>query len=938
MLTQKKIIIYAISGVFLLALLVWILRIVPLENKHQVVPAFVLGERVDYNRDIRPIVNNKCIACHGGVKKSGGFSLLFEEEALAVNESGERAIVPGNTRKSELLNRIRHHDPELRMPLESEPLSEEEIALFTNWINQGAAWDDHWAYKAPKEKEVPQTKGEWAITDIDRFVLDKLKEKGLQPNPLSDRYSLIRRLSLDLTGLPPELEKVQEFVGDTSENAYEKLVDHYLASAAYGERWAAMWMDLARYADSKGYEADRPRKIWKYRDWLIKAFNDNMPFDRFVTEQLAGDLLPDPTDEQYIATAFHRNTMNNDEGGTDNEEFRTSAVLDRVNTTWTVLQGTTMECVQCHSHPYDPIRHEDYYRSLAFFNQTADADIPSEAPVLIKFDSPEDQEKLEKIQSWVRNSSGDTKTKNEKYFTQLIRLGEPKIHPHYFEQMDKGIPVKGTATFKVDPLIYSLTKALPFAGEDRLMFKVRASDSGGKISFRLDSLQGREIGTWDVLSKTKTRTNEETMEEESYAVMEVVSIPIIPLQGKHDLYLVYEGVDEKELTCTFEWAMLHHSLPGKENPGYEEVEEAFYELYNSENEKETTLVMVSLPDRYKRETRLFEKGSWMVPGEKVTAGVPEIWNPFDDQYDRDRLGFSQWLFSPDNPLTARVMVNRIWEQLFGRGLVSSLEDFGSQGFAPTHPELLDWLALKFMHEMQWDIKKLLKECVMSASYRQSSHFREELKEADPLNEWLARGPRLRLSAEQVRDQALAVSGLLSDKMYGPSVMPEQPEGIWQVVYSGDQWKTSKGEDKHRRALYTFWRRTSPYPSVIAFDAPSREFCLPKRIETNTPLQALVTLNDPVYLEAALALARKVLDVSSGNERERLSLLYSMAVRKGISDEKLEDLVSLHQQSKVYFETQPEAVCQLIGEENEALAIYTVLANAVMNLDEFLMKS
>lgn len=938
MLTQKKIIVYAFSGVFLLALLVWILRIVPLENKHQVIPGFVLGERVDYNRDIRPIVNNKCIACHGGVKKSGGFSLLFEEEALAVNESGERAIVPGNTSKSELLKLIRHHDPELRMPLESEPLSEEEIDLFTNWINQGAAWDDHWAYKAPKEKQVPKVDDPWVINDIDRFVLDKMDEKGLQPNPLSDRYSLIRRLSLDLTGLPPDLEKVQEFARDTSAHAYERLVDHYLASPAYGERWAAMWMDLARYADSKGYEADRPRNIWKYRDWLIEAFNENMPYDRFVTEQLAGDLLPDPSDEQYIATAFHRNTMNNDEGGTDNEEFRTAAVLDRVNTTWTILQGTTMECVQCHSHPYDPIRHEDYYRSLAFFNQTADADIPSEAPVLVKFDSEEDQEKLEKIQEWVKDKAGDAKIQGEKYFTQLIRLGEPKIHPHYFEQMDKGIPVKGTATFKVDPLIYALTKELPFAGEDRLMFKVRASDSGGKISFRLDSLRGMEIGNWEVSSKTKTRTNEETMEEESYAVMEVVSIPISPLQEKHDLYLVYEGAEEKELTCTFEWAMLHHSFPGKENPGYEEIEAAFYELYNSENDKETTPVMVSLPDRYKRETHLFEKGSWMVPGKTVTEGVPDIWNTFGDQYDPNRLGFSQWLFSPENPLTARVMVNRFWEQLFGRGLVSSLEDFGSQGFAPTHPELLDWLALKFMQEMQWDIKKLLKELVMSASYRQSSHFREELKQVDPLNEWLARGPRLRLTAEQVRDQALAVSGLLSDKMYGPSVMPEQPEGIWQVVYSGTEWKTSKGEDKHRRALYTFWRRTSPYPSVIAFDAPSREFCLPERIATNTPLQALVTLNDPVYLEAALALGRKVLDQSSGNEKERLSLLYSMAVRKGISDEKLEDLVSLHQQSKVYFETQPEAVCQLIGEENETLAIYTVLANAVMNLDEFLMKS
>ncbi|WP_154854377.1 DUF1553 domain-containing protein [Cyclobacterium xiamenense] len=928
---------YPLSFFLFLGLLVWVLRVMPIENKHRVIPEFVLGERIDYNRDIRPIVNNKCIACHGGVKKSGGFSLLFEDEALAVNESGERAIVPGNVWKSELIKRIKHEDPEYRMPLESDPLSEEEIELFTKWINQGATWDDHWAYKAPLPQEVPSAGSGWAINDIDRFVVQKLEEKNLRPNPLSDTYSLIRRLSLDLTGLPPTLEAVQSFSEDGSADAYERLVDRLLASPAYGERWAAMWMDLARYADSKGYEADRPRKIWKYRDWLIRAFNDNMPYDRFITEQLAGDLLPNPTDENYIATAFHRNTMNNDEGGTDNEEFRVAAVLDRVNTTWTVVQGTTMECVQCHSHPYDPIRHEDYYRSLAFFNQTADADIPSEAPVLVEFKSEEDQQKLQKIQTWVTDVAAGNQASAADYFTELIRLGEPKLHPHYFEQMDRGIPVRGTATFKVDPKIHSITRQLPFSGEDRMMFKVRVEGEAGAIRFRLDSLQGREVAAWDVRAKTKTRFDESRKKQVSYSVSEVLSIPLESLQGTHDLYLVWEGPDGKESTCIFEWVMLHHSLPGKDRAGYKEMEQTFYELSNSEKEKETTPVMVSLPEQYRRETRIFEKGAWMVPGEPVSAGVPAIWNPFDEGYSQDRLGFSEWLFSPDNPLTARVMVNRLWEQLFGRGLVSSLEDFGSQGFAPTHPELLDWLALRFSRDLNWDIKRLLKEIVLSATYRQSSHFKNPQEDLDPLNEWLSRGPRLRLTAEQVRDQALAVSGLLSDKMYGPSVMPEQPEGIWQVVYSGDQWRTSKGEDKHRRSLYTFWRRTSPYPSIIAFDAPSREFCLPKRIATNTPLQALVTLNDPVYLEAAEAMGRNVLANATSND-ERLALLYSQATGRGISEEKLSDLQVLLEQSRAYFDTQPEAVCQLVGEEDKELAVYTVVANAVMNLDEFLMKS
>lgn len=935
--TQKKYITYTFSMLFLLGLLIWSLRVIPLENKHRIVPGIVLGERVDYNRDIRPIVNNKCIACHGGVKKSGGFSLLFEEEALAVNESGKRAIVPGNVWKSELINRIKHQDPEYRMPLEEEPLSEAEIELFIKWVNQGAAWDDHWAYKAPLAQEVPAREEAWVINDIDRFVMQKLEEKELQPNPLSDRYSLIRRLSFDTRGLPPDLNEVQAYLEDSAENAYEKLVDRFLDSPAYGEKWAAMWMDLARYADSKGYEADRPREIWKYRDWLIQAFNENMPYDQFVTEQLAGDLFSNPTDENYVATAFHRNTMNNDEGGTDNEEFRVAAVLDRVNTTWSVIQGTTMECVQCHSHPYDPIRHEDYYRSLAFFNQTADADIPSEAPFLIDFKSEEDQEKLKGIQTWVSQNGSQPTEQHPDYYTRLIRLGEAKIHPHYFEQMNKGIPVKGTSTFKVTPEIFSRTRKLPFVGEDRILFKVRAEKGKGKISFRLDSLRGREIGSWNVRPKTKTRFNEETKEDETYSVMEVISIPVKPIQGTHDLYLAYEGVEGEELTCTFEWVMLHRALPGEEQEGYEEIEQAFHELYNSEEEKETTPVMVSLPARYQRETRVFEKGSWMVPGEPVTPGVPAIWNPFGETYNPDRLGFSQWLFSPDNPLTARVMVNRLLEQLFGRGLVSSMEDFGSQGYAPTHPELLDWLALRFSQDLDWDIKKLLKEILMSATYRQSSHFKDQKDDPDPLNEWLARGPRLRLTAEQIRDQALAVSGLLSEKMGGPSVMPEQPDGIWQVVYSGTQWLTSKGEDKHRRALYTFWRRTSPYPSIIAFDAPSREFCLPKRIATNTPLQALVTLNDPVYLEAAVALGRKVLENYTEDE-ERLALLYSLAMRRGIDPDKLGDLRRLLQQSQTYFETQPDAICQLVGEENKELAVYTVVANAVMNLDEFLMKS
>ncbi|WP_114751801.1 DUF1553 domain-containing protein [Pleomorphovibrio marinus] len=916
------------------------LRIVPVENKQEAIPASILGPPVDFNADIRPIINKKCIACHGGVKKSGGFSLLFEEEALAVNESGLRAIVPGNTWKSELLNRITHHDPEVRMPLDADPLTDEEVRLFRRWINQGAPWKDHWAYIPPKKQEVPNVDSEWVSNDIDKFVLQRMTEEGLSPNPRADKYSLIRRVSLDLTGLPPTLEQVAAFVEDDSADAYENLVDELLSSPAYGERWAAMWMDLARYADSKGYEADRPRSIWKYRDWLIKAFNTNMSFDQFVAEQLAGDLFPKPDDPNYIATAFHRNTMNNDEGGTDNEEFRNAALIDRVNTTWSVLQGTTMECVQCHSHPYDPIRHEDFFKSMAFFNQSADADIPSESPVLVDFEDEEDQSALERIQEWVRGHCGGNAEHNPRYYRQLIRITEPKLHPHFFEQMEKGLAIPGTSVFKVSDSVYSRRKEVPFTGENRLMLRYQADTSVGVMQIRVDAKDGEIIGSFPVNQKTKKVFDNEEKKDKIYTIRETLSVPIKPMFGKRDLYFVLEGADKAHTECFIEWVVLHQALPGEGQKGYDKVEKDFHDIFNTDKKRTTTPIMVDLKDGYRRKTRVFEKGNWMVLGEEVKPGVPEKWNSFKNDWPQDRLGLAQWIISHKNPLTARVTVNRFWEQLFGLGIVETLEDFGSQGIPPTHPELLDWMALRFIHHHNWDVKALLKELVSSSTYQQSSIMRDDHKEVDPRNKLLARGPRVRLNSEQVRDQALAVSGLLSGKMFGPSVMPVQPEGIWQVVYSGGfSWKTSQGEDRNRRALYTFWRRTSPYPSFISFDAPSREFCLPRRINTNTPLQALVTLNDPVYLEAAQALARKVLkDKGSEKVDQKIKLMYSLTMLRGIQEDKMEDLLKLYQQTSVYFDNDPEAICQFTGEESKELALWTVMANAMMNLDEFVMKS
>ncbi|MEX2592165.1 MAG: DUF1553 domain-containing protein [Anditalea sp.] len=915
----------AISGI----LAYWLLQKVSKENQNTVFQNLFYGDQeIDFNGQIRPILNKNCISCHGGVKQSAGFSLLFPSEALRPNESGKPAIVPGKPEESEMISRINHHDPELRMPLEADPLSEEEIELLTEWIEQGAEWEDHWAFKKLEPVGLPAISADWINNDIDKFVLKKLGDNDLQPSPQADKATLLRRVSLDLVGLPPTMNELQDFLNDEDPDAYEKVVDRLLASPRYGERWAAMWMDLARYADSKGYEADRERSIWKYRDWLIKAFNEDMPFDQFTKEQLAGDLLPDPTDDQLIATAFHRNTMNNDEGGTDNEEFRVAAVIDRVNTTWSVWQATTMECVQCHSHPYDPIRHEDFYKSYAFFNNTADEDVPSESPELKIFTADINRQELESIKNWVveYTASADEKMERAKAFVDLVKVTEPKIHPHSFEQIEKGTVTGGNSNLAVESGGHALIKNVPLTGkEDRILVSYRASRSTGIVEIRKDSPEGDLLGSWNV--------------EKNERGFETIPISIKPVSGRHDIFFVFKDSQKKGYVCQIEWVLFHEGLPGESQPGYQEVNKKFLSLLNSQKTI-TTPVMVELEKDYRRKTNVFERGNWMMHGEEVEPGVPDDWNALPENATGNRLDLAEWLMSEDNPLTARVMVNRLWAQLFGIGIVETIEDFGSMGFAPSHSGLLDWLAQQFMYKNEWSIKKLLKQVVMSATYQQSSKVIPQLLEADPDNRLLARGPRVRLNAEQVRDQALAVSGLLSDKMYGPGVMPPQPEGLWQTVYNSEDfvWETSKGEDKYRRALYTFWRRTNPYPSLISFDSPSREVCVLRRTNTNTPLQAFVTLNDPVYVEAAQALAEFMAEANVNLVDEQIKAGYRMAMLRDIGKEKLHDLQLLHEKALGYFKNDPEAAEKLTGKKDIKLAVLTVVASAIMNLDEFITKS
>ena len=875
-------------------------------------------EKIDFNAQVRPILNKNCITCHGGIKQSGGFGFVFREKAMQETTNGNFAIVPGHPEASEMISRITNTDPEMRMPLDREPLTKEEISLLITWIEQGAEWQKHWAYIKPNEPIRPKNTSDWVNNDIDLFVLTRLEENKLGPSEEADAHDLVRRLYLDLIGLPPTLSQVEAFTGNQSESNYEDLVDELLASNKFGEHWASMWLDLARFADSKGYEADRYREIWKYRDWVIKAFNSGMPFDQFTIEQLAGDLLPDPSIDQLLATAFHRNTLNNGEGGTYNEEYRIASVLDRVNTTWEVWQATTIGCVQCHSHPYDPIEHKEYYSAFAFFNNTADWDVPTEHPLLKELDE-KDLDQLDHISKWITERSTLAEANRWKRF---ILTGEPKLRPedfseafnttHHNRSNQDYMIVRNGSQIRIDNI--------QLASVDRIYFSYnQTKEFKATITIRTNTPDGPVIAR-RLLTKTTG--------------FQALPIRINTDAELADLFIQFDSKN-KDFTCSIDGFLLGNKLPGNQDVEYTKFYTQIDKLLNAES-KHTTPVMVEKPLSHSRETNVFERGNWMVKGEKVSAGIPNLFNDSGQELNT-RLELANWLVSADNPLTGRVIVNRFWASLFGKGLVGTVEDFGALGDKPTHPELLDWLAIRFTGEWEWDVKKLLKTIVLSSTYKQSSYVSEVNKLIDPDNQWYSRSPRVRLTAEQIRDQALAVSGLLSDKMYGPSVMPMQPEGVWSVVYNNQSWTTSEGEDAYRRGLYTYIRRSSPYPSYMSFDASGREFCLSRRITTNTPIQALITLNDPVYVEAARALAGELVG-SKDDKKTKVENAYKMVMGKMPHPDKTNILLQLLEETQAYYEVHIEEAEQLAKSCNSDLASYTVLANALMNMDEFLVKN
>ena len=890
---------------------------------------------VDFITEVKPILNKKCITCHGGVRQQANFSLLFRSEALAKTKSGKYAIIPGDPEHSEMIRRIKLKDPEDRMPYHHQPLSDKEVETLTRWVKQGAVWGDHWAYVTVQKQKIPQPetsffgliKGEkckWPKNGIDHFIYKKLLEQKLEPSAEADKPTLLRRVSLDLIGLPAPTALAQHYLQSNNEKSYEDLVDSLLASQHFGEKWTAMWLDVARYADTKGYERDAGRSIWRYRDWLIKAFNNDKPYDQFLTEQLAGDLLPSATDEQFIATAFHRNTMTNDEGGTDNEEFRTAAVVDRVNTTWQGLLGTTFACVQCHSHPYDPFRHDEYYKFMAFFNDTRDEDTWADYPVLRQYNT-EDSTKLLEITQWLRKKNRIQDAEN---IYRFLKTWQPSVNSL---QADAFVNCELNDTKWLamrNPSIARL-KHINLDGKSQLMYRYNAFAPGGVWTIRLDKVDGTVLKTIRV-DATKAWT------------IAVAEIPTVA--GTHDLYFSYSNPNLKDPNkngLQFDWFYFTQPFYGKGEPGYDSVYKHYWQLLSKD--VPATPIMMDNPSDMHRATNVFERGNWLMKGEQVTAEVPHALNPLTKNAPRNRLGLAMWLTDKKNPLTARCMVNRLWEQLFGSGLVETLEDLGSQGAEPTHLELLDHLAYRFMYDYNWSIKKLLKELVMSATYRQDSKLTKEGLEKDPFNKYYARGVRVRLSAEQIRDQALAVSGLLSEQMYGVSVMPWQPDGIWMSPWNDDYWKMSEGKERYRRAVYTFWKRTAPYPSMVSFDGVGREVCTVRRIRTNTPLQALVTLNDSVYLEASRNFAYSIEDkVGKNNVRLQISKAYEAAMLKPITETKLKALETLYKKALAKFSSNPDDGCEMIGtndkHNNPQTAALVVVMNALLNLDEVVTKS
>ncbi|MBB6048487.1 DUF1553 domain-containing protein [Armatimonas rosea] len=916
--------------------------------------AFAAPAPVDYRREIRPILAANCLGCHGADEHKRSANLRLDEP--------NAAVVPGDILASKLVQRVQSGT---MPPKESgHTLTPAQKQLLMRWIGQGAKYEGHWAFVAPaslppapslplrpnfvggkgggeptpltpplfvprnegfKRREGAGGRNAGRDANIDSWIAARLAKEKLTLSPEADRWTLARRVALDLTGLPPSPKDAEAFVNDKAPNAYEKFVDSQLASPHFGEKWARVWLDLGRYADSAGYGSDPLRpNLWPWRDWLIAAFNNNKPFDQFTLEMLAGDLLPGATDDQKIATAFHRNTMTNTEGGTDDEEFRMAAVKDRTIVTMQAWMGLTFQCAQCHTHKFDPISKTDFYRTMAIFNQTEDNDRGDEFPTLPVLTAAQ-REKKQAL---------------EKELAELERqrAAEPvgKAPSARFVR----VTLPGTA-------FLMLAEVQALSGSENVARKGKASQSstdfGGEAARALD---GNTSGKFPDNTVTHTKQEKDPWwEVDLGATYPLQSVVVWPRTDAHPGMLANLRVTlyDENRKVVGEQGIPGAILTAKtalltDSPTAQKLAQKQAELAAL---KPIALpVLRELPEAKRRVTHALTLANFLQPEEVVTPAGPARFAPPAPKEGGawNRLSLAKWLVSRENPLTARVQVNRFWAQLFGVGLVETEEDFGTQGALPTHPELLDSLALDFQRD--WNVKRLLKTIVMSRTYRQSSKLTPERLARDPKARLLSRYPRRRLDAEGIRDQALLVSGLLSHKLGGPSVYPPQPDGLWKAAFNGERsYPTSTGEDRYRRGLYTFWRRTVPYPSMQTFDAPSREFCTVRRLPTNTPLQALVTLNDPAYLEMAVGLAKRLQTEGGTTPAERARQGLRLALCRPANEAQVAPLVALFESEKAHYVAHPMEAKKLTGTEKEdpELAAWTVVANVLLNLDGVLTK-
>ncbi len=1000
---------------------------------------------VSFPRQVFPILQRSCLECHGPKKQEGRLR-LDQPQAMLDSE----AVVKGDPDKSELIRRItlpRGHD-EL-MPAVGEPLSAAQIQILRLWILDGAQWPEnfvaakHWAYEIPTRAELPPSENDpWSRSPIDQFVLRRMKESGLQPSPVAEPETIVRRVYFDLIGLPPSPSEVEEFVRDPSDLRYQQLVDDLLHRPQFGEKWARPWLDLARYSDSHGFQRDDLRDNWAWRDWVIRALNGDMPFDQFTIEQIAGDLLPDATESQKIATGFHRCAATNCEAGSLPEETRAEQLIDRVNTTATVWLGSTLECAQCHDHKFDPFTQAGYYRLLAFFNNTAiEADRTNpKQPSSIAFQGPsmaisdpERDHQRETVSSKLRDLEALMQSRREELAAGLedwsqdfvAQVSEaPVIHPvdvtefhslgntDTYEKLAGGAillvgddpsakdlytvaakaNVKNIRAFRLDALTHASLPGMGPGRGDRLRtnfvlneFTASVSDASGQtqrvlrfVSAKADFSQSKfdVFGAVDGISKTGWAIGPQ-FSQPHWATF-VLSEPLDLSENDQLTFTLHQNNGSARTLGCFRISAVTGDVNHADSNG---VSREITEILNRDQASwtpddrkrlidfrmeadskaqqlnrqlaalkkdtgnrtpDTTLVMVE--QNPPRPAYVFERGDYRQHGAEVKPGTPAVLHPIP-QGPPNRLTLAKWLVDPSNPLVARVTVNRWWAEIFGQGLVTTPEDFGIKGEQPSHPELLDWLAVEFM-EHNWSMKHVLRTIMLSSTYRQSSRITPQLAEFDDQNRLLARGPRFRLDAETIRDNALAVSGLLDLKQFGAPIRPVQPDGLWAKV-GGQQYdyEVSAGTEKYRRGIYVVLKRSAPYPSLVNFDASARLACTVKRSRTNTPLQALTLLNDPVYVEASRALARRVLTEKSGeNVESQIRFAFQLCTSRMPTKHECEVLLQLLMDQVSAFEKRPDDAKRIAGDgasslklkDHELAAWYSVAA-VLLNLHETITK-